>query len=130
MRMRIPLAWLACAVLAAARLGAQSGPVLYPRSPSAQPAPAGAPAAGGMAVTVAVVLAGAAAGWYLWRRLRSAGRPGSGAQQLAIAETRALGNRQFLVVAAYGERKFLLGVCPGRIELLAPLDGKGPPPAA
>ena len=48
-------------------------------------------------------------------------------RRLAIAETRSLGNRQYLVVAAYDGRKFLLGVCPGRIEMLAPLDGGSPP---
>lgn len=46
-----------------------------------------------------------------------------GIRKLNVAETRMLGNRQFLVVAEYEGRKMLLGVCPGRIELLSDLDG-------
>ena len=38
-----------------------------------------------------------------------------------VEETRALGNRQYLVVASYEGKKFLLGVCPGQINLLSPL---------
>ena len=45
-----------------------------------------------------------------------------------MAETRPLGNRQYLVVAAYDEKRYLLGVCPGRIELLAPLETAVAPP--
>jgi flagellar protein FliO/FliZ len=44
---------------------------------------------------------------------------------LAVDETRSLGNRQYLVVASYEGKKFLLGVCPGRIEMLSALDGSG-----
>jgi len=32
-----------------------------------------------------------------------------------------LGNRQFLIVAEYEDRKMLIGVCPGRIDYLCPL---------
>ena len=39
--------------------------------------------------------------------------------------TRSLGNRQYLVVASYEGQKFLIGVCPGRIDLLAPLGSAG-----
>jgi flagellar protein FliO/FliZ len=38
-----------------------------------------------------------------------------------IEETRSLGNRQYLIVAAYEEKKLLLGVTPGRIKLLCDL---------
>jgi flagellar protein FliO/FliZ len=51
-----------------------------------------------------------------------------GARKLNVAETRMLGNRQFLVVAEYEGRKMLLGVCPGRIELLSDLGGKADEP--
>ena len=51
---------------------------------------------------------------------------GREARKLTVAETRSLGNRQYLVVADYEGRKFLLGVCPGRIDLLSSLDGSGP----
>ncbi len=48
-----------------------------------------------------------------------------GDRKLNIAETRMLGNRQFLVVAEYEDRKMLIGVCPGRIDYLCTLAGKG-----
>jgi flagellar protein FliO/FliZ len=52
-------------------------------------------------------------------------RPKSkGARKLNVAETRMLGNRQFLVVAEYEGRRMLLGVCPGRIELLSELGSQ------
>ena len=81
----------------------------------------------GAFTTVAVVLLAAAGGWLLWR-----GRSGGLAslsrtpRQLVIEETRSLGNRQFVVVAAYRDKKFLLGVCPGRIDFLAPLTDSTP----
>jgi flagellar protein FliO/FliZ len=74
-------------------------------------------------LTVAL-LAAAAGGWLLWRQKQSSAGIAGAARKLAIAETRSLGNRQYLVVADYDGRKFLLGVCPGRIEMLTPL-GEG-----
>lgn len=49
-----------------------------------------------------------------------------GDRKLEISETRMLGNRQFLVVAAYEDRKILIGVCPGRIDYLCTLAGAEP----
>lgn len=51
-----------------------------------------------------------------WRRVinRSEGR-------LQVRETRMLGNRQFLMVVEYEASRLLVGVSPGRIELLTPL---------
>ena len=51
-----------------------------------------------------------------WRNVmkRSDGR-------LQVSETRMLGNRQFLMVVEYEESRLLVGVSPGRIELLTPL---------
>ena len=49
-----------------------------------------------------------------------------GERKLEISETRMLGNRQFLVVAAYEDRKILIGVCPGRIDYLCTLAGGEP----
>lgn len=49
------------------------------------------------------------------QRIRKAG-------ELDILETRPLGGRQFLLVARVGQEKFLLGVCPGRIDYLCPLS--------
>jgi flagellar protein FliO/FliZ len=61
-------------------------------------------------------------GWLVWRNRRSTAS-GRTSSALAVEETRPLGNRQYLVVASYEGRKFLLGVCPGQINMLAPLDG-------
>ena len=95
--------------------------VIYPKSLASESTPAANAASGLGATTVlgAIVLAGAGA-WMLWRSrgVKIAGRE---VQSLAISETRPLGNRQYLVVASYEGKKFLLGVCPGRIDLLAPL---------
>jgi flagellar biogenesis protein FliO len=41
---------------------------------------------------------------------------------LELLETRPLGGRQFIVVGQYGEERFLLGVCPGKIDFLCRLD--------
>jgi flagellar protein FliO/FliZ len=101
--------------------------VIYPRSSALADAPA-APRASGVngALLVLGLAAAAAGGWLLWRQRRSpAGFAGRDARKLAVAESRALGNRQYLVVADYDGKKFLIGVCPGRIDLLAPLDGAG-----
>ncbi len=101
--------------------------IIYPR-PAEN---AGTPAAkSGSALSSAPLLllalgAAAAGGWLLWRQRRTpAGLAGRDARKLAVTESRSLGNRQYLVVADYDGRKFLLGVCPGRIDLLSPLDGE------
>ena len=49
-----------------------------------------------------------------------------GPRMLEVSETRMLGNRQFLIVAEYEQRKMLIGVCPGRIEYLCTLSGAEP----
>lgn len=79
---------------------------------------------GSMSLTLGLVLA-AVGGWMVWRNRR--GTPvGRDSRLLAVDETRSLGNRQYLVVASYADKKFLIGVCPGRIDLLSPLDGPAP----
>ena len=50
-------------------------------------------------------------------------------RKLHIEESRSLGHRQYLVVAAYEGRRFLLGVCPGSIEYLSGLDSDVTTPA-
>jgi flagellar protein FliO/FliZ len=81
--------------------------------------------------TLAVVAILAGGGFFLLKRGRLGARTaGVLNQRLAIEETRALGNKQFLAVATYGERRLLLAVCPGKIDLLCRLDdGVGAPAA-
>jgi flagellar protein FliO/FliZ len=84
-------------------------------------------------LTVGLLAVGCATAgaWLYWRQRRPGGPgPVRPERRLAIAETRSLGNRQYLLVADYEGRKFLLGVCPGRIDLLTPLDGGIPPPSS
>lgn len=97
--------------------------ILYPAE--SRPAPAaGAPAAdpgAGPAWAFVLVVGLGAGGYWLWRRRSpvSAVRRRGG---IVIEDTRALGNRQFLVVAGVDGRRFLLGVAPGSIRLLSDLD--------
>ena len=98
--------------------------VIYPRSSENKPESSAGTARssgyGSGVLVVALLLAGAG-GWLFWRgRATPAGAVN--VRKLAIAETKSLGNRQYLVVAAYEDKKFLLSVCPGKIELLTPLD--------
>jgi len=107
--------------------------VLYPHSADPSPVAKAAAAPNSTMTIVLVCLLGGAGGWMLWNRLRARGPAALGGRQLAIAETKSLGNRQFLVVASYQDQKFLLGVCPGRIDLLSHLDSassSGPAPSA
>ncbi len=107
----------------AAAAAADDSKVIFPSGATHASAPAAS--SGSMAnlltLVVALVLAGAG-GWLFWRNRRTQHAAGSG-HSLAVQETKSLGNRQYLVVASYEGRKFLLGVCPGRIDMLAPLDG-------
>lgn len=127
LRVRRFLAPLAFALAALAASAADPSQVIYPGGSSTAGA-ARKPDAGFGAVTVvgALVLAGAGA-WLLLVRGRKLPFPGRDARKLAIDETRSLGSRQYLVVASYEGRKMLLGVCPGRIELLTQLDGSPAP---
>jgi len=43
-------------------------------------------------------------------------------RKLNVLEMRPLGNRQFLVVIGYEDTRMLLGVTPGKIDYLCPLD--------
>ncbi len=128
---------IGCAVLATAQpMSALAAPtsvqapdtVIYPKDSAERPAPTGtSPArsgfAGQMGLVLAVLLA-AGGGWLLVKR--RTGGPllgGRSTHKLTIEETRSLGNRQYLVVAAYENQKFLLGVTPGQIQMLVPLQG-------
>jgi flagellar protein FliO/FliZ len=96
--------------------------VIYPRTTSdARAETNDSRGLGYTGVLVTALVLAAAGGWLFWRG-RSGPGAGGAARKLNLAETKSLGNRQYLVVATYEDRKFLLGVCPGRIELLTALD--------
>jgi flagellar protein FliO/FliZ len=62
-------------------------------------------------------------GWLiLSRRGRPLARVMRTERLIVVEETKSLGNRQYLVVAGCEGRRFLLGVTPGRIQLLSPLE--------
>lgn len=97
--------------------------ILYPRGSEARPAVStkeerSFPVAG----TIATAGLLAVGGFYLLRRGAS-GRASTQAagRGLRIEDTKPLGNRQFLVVAAFGRTRVLLAVSPGRIEKLCEL---------
>jgi flagellar biogenesis protein FliO len=67
------------------------------------------------------VLAGS--GYYLFKNGFIFQKNAAGAlKKLQVLEMRSLGNRQFLVVVGYEEQRMLLGVTPGKIDYLCPLD--------
>ncbi len=124
---RLGCSLLLC-LLVAPVWGAGEETVLYPRTLAPAETPAPVRSVGSNTTLLLMALAAASAGgWLLWRQRRTPqGLMSRETRKLAIAETRSLGNRQYLVVADYDGRKFLLGVCPGRIDLLSSLD-EGPP---
>jgi flagellar protein FliO/FliZ len=73
-------------------------------------------------VLVVALLLAAGGIWVLVQRRKAGPSGGRGGRRLQIDETRPLGNRQYLVVADYDGKKFLLGVTPGRIQMLTPLE--------
>lgn len=109
--------------------------IIHPaEAPRAEVAVAPSNSGGGFgAVTLVGALALAAGGFWLAKRGRMPGMGARDLRHLSVEETRPLGNRQFLIVAAYDDKRFLIGVCPGRIEFLTALDGGAPrrePPAS
>lgn len=126
---RIVVLGLGLLAMAPAVTAADENTIIAPRAPQAgAPASASGTALNSLSVFAAVLLAGVGA-WIYWKNRRTlpAGRD---RRALAVDETRSLGNRQFLVVASYEGRKFLLGVCPGRIDLLAQLNDREAPAAS
>jgi flagellar biogenesis protein FliO len=93
---------------------------------SPSPSPIGSHNSDGMLqlfVYFVLVVALLGAGLYFTRSgFSNLLRRGKGDRKLVISEARTLGNRQFLVVAEYENRKMLLGVCPGRIDYLSTLS--------
>lgn len=51
---------------------------------------------------------------------------GTQERKLQILEMRPLGNKQFLLVVGYEDTRMLLGVTPGKIDYLCPLDAAAP----
>lgn len=103
--------------------GADGSAIMYPRAAAGGSAVLPGERPGTVAPLVVAFVLAAGGGWVLWRsRRRIVVKRGSA---LAIHETRSLGGRQYLVVASYENQKFLLGVCPGTINLLSNL---GPAP--
>ena len=94
--------------------------VLVPGHVAGSGAPGSANTGTNILTLVGVLALAGAGAWLLWKK-RTSPITGRVARQLVVDETRSLGNRQFLVVASYRDKKFLLGVCPGRIDLIAPL---------
>lgn len=122
MSARWPKLLLAALLCAAPARAADEATVFVPKSSRAEaPVQTEGPTLSSLSLLLGVALAGVG-GWLVWRNRR---QPAAGRDQraLAVDETRSLGNRQYLVVASYAGRKFLIGVCPGRIDMLAPLDG-------
>ncbi len=120
MRFLAVLLFLAATVAAAEPPAPET--VIYPRAPKENvSAPAGRDPWGRAPWLVGSLALAAAGAWWL---LRTRNRPGPSGHRLAIEETRSLGNRQYLVVAACDDRRLLLGVAPGRINLLCELPAR------
>jgi len=122
------LAVIACGV---APLRAQEAAATPAPTPPARTAPAYpvAPATGTaqLSLYLMLLIALLGGGFYVMRNGFSFFQPKPrGPRKLDISETRMLGNRQFLIVAEYENRKMLIGVCPGRIEYLCTLSGAEP----
>jgi flagellar protein FliO/FliZ len=78
-------------------------------------------------LTLFAALAGGAV-YFLKFGLPLARRSAMAERRLNILETRPLGNRQYLIVVAYDDTRMLLGVTPGKIDYLCPLDSNSAPP--
>jgi flagellar protein FliO/FliZ len=96
---------------------------------TAADSPARAGSGYGATALIGIALLAGAGGWLLLRG-RKLQLPSRTTRRLLIDETRSLGSRQYLVVASYEGKKLLLGVCPGRIDLLTPLDAPALPSEA
>mgnify|MGYP003322286949 CR=1 FL=1 len=103
-------------------------------SPSPTPSPTGkfdaspgVDAVGKLFLYFAIIAAFGGAIVYISRNGMPFRRPtGSQDRKLQILEMRPLGNKQFLVVVGYEDTRILLGVTPGKIDYLCPLDASAP----
>lgn len=99
--------------------------MIYPQGSAERGAPP-APAQGSTrswSLLLGALVLGAAGVWMFIKR-RQSGPIGAlrGDRKIVIEETKSLGNRQYLVVAAYEGKQLLLGVTPGQIQLLTAQD--------
>jgi flagellar protein FliO/FliZ len=102
--------------------------IIYPKASPGKDSPlprSDSDGSRGPVLVVALLLAGTGA-WVLLQRRKTGALTGKGSRKLQVEETRPLGNRQYLIVAEYEGKRFLLGVTPGQIQMLTPLDGPGP----
>ena len=96
---------------------------LTPRAPTSLLAPGNKNTGNGQLVVYFVVLVAlAGGGFFLFKRGMPLRNKLAGENHLRLLETKILGNRQFLVVVQYEDSKMLLGVGPGQIQYLCPLD--------
>ncbi len=98
--------------------------IIYPRNSAERPAAAPAEKSssmGNMLIMLAALALAAGGVWVLVQRRQAGPLSARGQRKLQIEETRPLGGRQYLIVANYDGKKFLLGVTPGQINLLTPL---------
>jgi flagellar protein FliO/FliZ len=134
---------IGCAVLATAQPMSSTAPteasdtgkrssetIIYPKNAAdpARPVTASDHDSNRSLIIVVALFLAAGGAWLMIQR-RNAGPAAGRGRKLQIDETRPLGNRQYLLVADYDGKKFLLGVTPGRIQMLTPLEetrtGKG-----
>ena len=112
----------------------QPAPAVAPNSsPTPQASPARPPAPdfdslGRMLGYLTLFAALAGAGIYFVKfGLPLARKNAAMDRKLQILETRPLGNRQYLLVVGYEDSRMLLGVTPGKIDYLCPLDSSSAP---
>lgn len=80
-------------------------------------------------IFVVLIIMGLPMAWLFWRRRGPI--YGGNSRLLRIQESCMVGTRQFMVVAAYGNERVLVGVSPGKIEFLCKLNAgekAAPPP--
>ena len=103
---------------------ASSNPLITPRNaPLASPLNTESGGLLQLSIYLILLLALLSGGFYVMRNGWGIfqAKP-KGERKLQIIENRMLGNRQFLIVAEYENRKVLLGVCPGQINYLCTLS--------
>jgi flagellar protein FliO/FliZ len=105
--------------------------IIYPKNSPERPSVAPAEkssSVSNMLVMLAALALAAGGVWVLIQRRQAGPLSARGQRKLQIEETRPLGGRQYLVVASYDGKKFLLGVTPGKINLLTPLGNESASP--